>query len=302
MLDRPTSRPLGLALGLLAGLGLAVAVTTPAPAQTAGRPSSPKSSPTKGLTIDPSTPVQKASSPIGRPNRLPRLLSLGERMANYLQEQVNARRRIGGGECAHLATEALRIAGAEFRRTEPSGTEDYVWTSNRVARLTRGSQLAYRRFQVGDVIQYHNATFSVGGNLPHHTQVVAAVSSLGRITQVYEQNVGVGRIAQRRAAPDLTKLTGGSVSIYRPVARARRAGYVEYTLVNNTSISRTLTNPSGVTLTRANTVGSYQDRWVTFSGTARPTLKIASTSLVIEDGAAYELFSLPGGQAGIRRM
>jgi hypothetical protein len=226
----------------------------------------------------------------------------------YLQQQVNARRRIGGGECAHLATEALRIARAEFWRDEPPGTMDYVWTSNRIARLTHGRQLAYRRFQVGDILQYHNATFSAGGDLAHHTQVVAAVGYRGRITQVYEQNVGGNRTAQRRAVRDLTKLTGGSVSIYRPVARVRRAGRVEFTIVNNTSVSRTYKVLIGsveketTTLSAVNTVDSYRQGLWNFSGTARPTLKVGNISpLVIEDGAAYELYSLPGGRVGIRK-
>jgi hypothetical protein len=228
-------------------------------------------------------------------------------MAEYLQEQVNARGRIGGGECAHLATEALRIAGAEFLRTEPKGTEDYVWTSNRVARLTHGGQLAGKRFQVGDIIQYHHAKFSAGDDLAHHTQVVAAVDSQGRIAQVFEQNVG-GRFAQRRAITDLTRLTGGSVSIYRPVVRATQPGRVEFTIVNNTSVSRTFkiliasSETETTTLSEANTTDSYKDRFVNYSGTARPTLKFEQTSLVIEDGAAYEVFSLPGGQVGIRAL
>src|SRR5262245_11674436 len=104
-----------LALSLVCG-------TNPAAAQVSSRLQ-------KSLHIDnPSAPVEKASSPMGRPNRLPQLRLLGDKMAEYLQEQVNARRRIGGGECAHLATEALRIAGAEFLRPEPKGTMDYVWT------------------------------------------------------------------------------------------------------------------------------------------------------------------------------
>jgi hypothetical protein len=228
-------------------------------------------------------------------------------MASYLQAQVNARRRIGGGECAHLATEALRFAGAEFRRPEPAGTMDYVWTSNRVARLTHGSSLPYRRFQVGDVIQYHNATFSNRGAIAHHTQVVAAVDYRGRITSVFEQNVNGNRTAQRRAAPDLSKLTGGSVSVYRPVRRASRPGLVEFTIVNNTNVSRTYQLQIGSSLTSAtlgvaNTEASYWQRWATFSGNVRPTLKVGTTSLVIEDGAAYELYALPGGQVGIRKL
>src|SRR5262249_5485793 len=39
--------------------------------------------------------------------------------------------QVGGGECAHLANEALRIAGADFAGT------NYVWGSV-VTRITRG--------------------------------------------------------------------------------------------------------------------------------------------------------------------
>src|SRR5262245_49533583 len=102
MTSRPTPGPRGLALALLAGLALAIADTHPAPAQTARRTSPPRPAPKPGLTVDPSAPVDKASSPVGRPDRLPQLPLLGRKMAEYLQEQVNARRRIGGGECAHL--------------------------------------------------------------------------------------------------------------------------------------------------------------------------------------------------------
>jgi hypothetical protein len=203
----------------------------------------------------------------------------------------------------------LRAAGADFTRTEPVGTQDYVWTTNRVARLTNGNQLSGKRFKVGDIIQYHNARFSSGGTakLAHHTQVVAAVNSAGRITQVYEQNVNGDRTLQRRAALDLSKLTGGSVSVYRPVGRLAQAGRVEYTIVNNTNSARAYTlqigsYSSSKTLDRANTQGSYRVGSATFSGAARPVLKVGTTSVTIQDGAAYVLYTMSNGRVGVRRM
>lgn len=235
--------------------------------------------------------------------------SLGGRMADYLQGQVAAGRRIGGGECAHLAIEALRVAGADFTRTEPAGTSDYVWSSNRVARLTHGSQLAGKRFQVGDIIQYQNATFSSGGSgkLAHHTQVVAAVDSGGRITRVFEQNVNGNRTAQRRAILDLTKLSGGSVSIYRPVARVNQAGLKEFTIVNNTNSSKTYTLQIGSssynnTLSSANTANSFTTRWAQVSGSTAVKLKIGGATVTVEHGAAYELYTTSNGTTGIRRI
>src|SRR5262249_18406906 len=156
----------------------------------------------------------------------------------------------------------------EFSRDEPPGTVDYVWTSHRVVRLTRASQYlhAYRRLKVGDIIQYHNATFSNRGPLAHHTQVVAAVDRRGYV-MVFEQNVGdpANRTAQRRNATTyLRTLTGGSVTIYRPVPRVKRAGQVEFTVVNNTPVSQTYqvrlpgADTETVTLTAANTTSSYR--------------------------------------------
>lgn len=235
--------------------------------------------------------------------------SFGQSMANYLQQQVNAKKRIGGGECSHLATEALRVAGAEFIRSEPSGTTDYVWSSNRVARLTNGSQLAGKVFQVGDIIQYQNATFSSGGSskLAHHTQVVAAVDSKGRITHVFEQNVNGNRTAQKRAILDLSKLTGGSVSIYRPVARKTESGRYAFTVVNNASSSKSYSITYGSTkksysIGKANASDSHKTHWIKYTGSATPTIKVGSTSLTLRDGGAFEIYTTSSGSSSIRRI
>jgi hypothetical protein len=235
--------------------------------------------------------------------------TFGQSMANYLQQQVNSGKRIGGGECAHLATEALRVAGAEFIRTEPAGTSDYVWSSNRIARLTKGSQLAGKVFQVGDIIQYQNATFSSGGTkkLQHHTQVVAAVDSKGRITQVFEQNVNGDRTAQKRAIMDLSKLTGGSVSVYRPVARKVETGRFAFTVVNNTSGSKSYSLTIGNKTTsysigKSNAKDSYKTHWVKYTGSQTPTIKVGSTSLTLRDAGAFEIYTNSSGSTSLRRI
>jgi hypothetical protein len=184
-----------------------------------------------------------------------------------------------------------------------------VWTTNRIARLTQGSQLAGKTFQVGDIIQYHNATFKSGGSgkLAHHTQVVAAVDSKGRITHVFEQNVNGVRTARKSAILDLSKLNGGSVSIYRPVARKSVSGTVEFTVVNNTSSSRTISVAFGsksysYSLDKANTARSYSTYVFTFTGSTGPSLKYGSTNLKISDAGAYELYSTSGGGVGLRKI
>lgn len=234
--------------------------------------------------------------------------SLGSKMAKLLEAKVGT--RVGGGECAQMATEAMRASGADFTRTEPAGTQNYVWTTNRVARLTQGSQATGQKFQVGDIIQFDNATFRSGNStriLQHHTQVVAAVDSNGRITKVYEQNVNGNLTVQKDAAIDLKTLASGTVSVYRPVARVAQAGTMEFTVVNNTNSTRSFNvqvgNWTGThTLTKANTAGSYETASVSFSGSVKPMIKIGGVSVQIQDGAAYELYTKSDGQVGIRKI
>jgi hypothetical protein len=250
-------------------------------------------------------PVPQSDGQVRLPVGHAAAASLGQAMAAYLQARLGT--RVGGGECAHLVSEALRVAGAEFIRTEPAGTRDYVWTSNRVARLTNGSQVAVEQFSVGDIIQYDHARFSDGSELDQHTQVVAAVDPAGRVTQVYEQNVGGQRTVHRAPAPDWTKLTGGSVTVYRAVPRTPQSGRVEFTVVNNTNTSRTWTLQIGSgkwnsTLDRANTAGSYLVGVATASAGARPMLVVGNASVEIQDGAGYELYTLANGQVGIRQV
>jgi hypothetical protein len=55
--------------------------------------------------------------------------TLNSKVAAYMATKVGV--RCGGGECAHAATEALRVAGAEFTSADfgPDSPQrgDYVW-------------------------------------------------------------------------------------------------------------------------------------------------------------------------------
>jgi hypothetical protein len=230
---------------------------------------------------------------------------LGRKMSDFLQAAVEAGRRIGGGYSHHLAVEALRVAGADFTRAEPPGTLDFVWTTNRVARLTPGDPLVGYQFQIGDIIQHHHATFGAGYTLKHHTQVVAAVDPIGRITQVFEQGVDGDHTAKRGAAIELSKLTGGSVSVYRPVPRAVES-QVEFTLVNNTKSEVTVTRPAlsplspkAVTLTATGTTNSFQ-AWQ-HAGSGEVKLAVNGRWYTFEDGAGYEIVTL-SGRTTVRRI
>lgn len=222
--------------------------------------------------------------------------SLGQQVASYLTSKMGT--RIGGGECSHMAIEALRVSGAKFIRW---------YESPPVAELTRGSQVAGKRFQVGDIVQFENAAFSNGRFTRHHTQVVAAVDGNGRITKVFEQNVGGNRTVRRNNAVDLTKLTGGTVTIYRPTPRVDQPRRLEFTVVNNTNSSQTYTRQIGsssstLTLDKANTVGSYRFVWLTVPNGATASLRIGNSSVQIRNAGAYELYTAASGRTAIRAL
>jgi hypothetical protein len=164
-----------------------------------------------------------------------------------------------------------------------------------------------KRFEVGDVIQFENASFRSGRLIRHHTQIVASVDANGRVTRVFEQNVGGRRTVQRNVAVDLAGLTGGMVTIYRPSPRVNRPGRFEFTVVNNTMSPQTYTRRSGAwsataSLDRANTVGSYKYYWSTFSPGVAASLEINGSSVPIRNAAAYELYTTTRGQVAIRQV
>src|SRR4051812_24670977 len=64
--------------------------------------------------------------------------------------------KVGGGECAHLADEALRTAGATFAPQDPQHNGNYVWGAF-VTGVSRGhDSKPTARCQLGDVIQFSN--------------------------------------------------------------------------------------------------------------------------------------------------
>jgi hypothetical protein len=96
------------------------------------------------------------------------------------------------------------------------------------------------------------------------------------------------------------------VSVYRAVARTPQAGLWEYTIVNNTNVRRPCFLQIGsqswpITLDRANTGLSYLSAWLRYPG-ASPVLRVGNTSVPLQDGAAYELYTMWNGQAGIRKI
>ncbi|MFO1063757.1 MAG: hypothetical protein U0892_07820 [Pirellulales bacterium] len=158
-------------------------------------------------------------------------------LSEFLKTVFN--KHVGGGECAHLATEMLRATGNDFTRTEKKGTTNYVWSTNKIAEFGTGLHGKTNGYIVGDIIQFQDAVFGDGQPI-HHTQVVGKVDHSGRILKVYEQNLSPGHSpVQKNPVKDFTKLKRGWVTIYRPVKDSPAAGYFEASILNRSQTSRT---------------------------------------------------------------
>ena len=244
--------------------------------------------------------------------------TINQKLVTFLEGKRSV--RVGGGECAQAASEALRASGGEFLSSDLGAnypaTGDYVWgtlvkvVSYSNNKWTDSNPTA--KCLPGDVLQYGNAKIVIGNSTwtaTHHTAVVAAVNTAGMPTLIYEQNVNGIRTVQKDST-DLTKLVAGWVRIYRPKARIDRTGQYKFSLVNNTTAVQTVTVKVGtislgtVSLGSANTAASYIMEWVSASSTTTKfTLVLSSgSSIQVVNAAGYEVYAGTGGKAAIRQL
>ena len=239
---------------------------------------------------------------------------INSRMVNYLQSNLGT--QIGSGECAHVASEALRVGGGEFIHSlignDNPTAGDYVW-----GKLIAGFKVVRGRIdgnasakpQPGDVIQYNDVKLSNGASYKHHTSVIASVDSNGAPLEVYEENINGKRYLQRNKL-DLSKMTNGAVYIYHPISRINVTARRQYSVVNRSSnnASRTLTIKAGTTqvssftLDRPNTSGGYTDATRTTASASTKLYLVTSSGSSVEliDGAGYEVIG--GSTPTIRRL
>lgn len=244
--------------------------------------------------------------------------TLNSKVATFLAGKVGV--RVGGGECAHAASEALRAAGAEFTNTDlgldSPAAGDYVW-----GKLVKSISIVNGKWTdskpstkllPGDIIQYRNTKFVYPSSTltaTQHTSIVATVNTAGNATFVYEQNFS-GIRSLRKNSIDLTKLVSGYLRIYRPKARVNRTGQTKFSITNNRTSKQTITmlvgtsNLGSFSLTSANTLASYQTRWATLSGTTLPiTLRLSNgATITVANARGYEIYTTSGGAAAIRRL
>ena len=209
--------------------------------------------------------------------------------------------KVGSGECAALASEALRVAGAEYQQGGP----DYSWGSL-VTTITPGHDSNPSSVcQPGDILQYQNTLFSSGWSASQHTAIVATVDGAGRPTAVYEQNVGDGTGAYDRFVrlDNITVNSGtliaGTVHVYRPDPRHDTPGVIRFTIVNNTMSPVTVTQyfnghaVGTLQLDVYNTLNSYEMGSGNSTGAGTWSLGVGSSTVNIANAGGYEVYG-PG--------
>lgn len=222
------------------------------------------------------------------------------RIAAFSAAQIG--QQVGGGECSHLAVEALRVSGAHFERSDfgpdAPGPGDYVW-GKCVGIATAGNPVGAK---VGDILQFRAVRLRSGFGValrPHHTAIVAGIDPAGHPVAVFEQNISVGsgppdRTVQRRPL-ELNTLVDGWVRVYRPVVRCDLPSRTVVTVVNQSANPVTVAvhvdgaASSTFILGPAGSEAAHFTRWITAH--SRPRLIVGATSLPMEQAAGYAVTS-----------
>jgi len=126
--------------------------------------------------------------------------------------------KVGNGQCAGLAFQALKAAGARTRGGPDSpGRGDYVWGKQilLIESTATGPKMTGDLNDVhpGDIVQYHETKF-VTARFAHHTAVVQEIDA--RTLKVYQQHVNGTEIVGEGAVR-IDKLSQGWLRFYRPL-------------------------------------------------------------------------------------
>jgi hypothetical protein len=126
--------------------------------------------------------------------------------------------KVGNGQCAGLAFQALKAAGARPRGGADSPEKgDYVWGREilLVESGPNGVKMTgdWKEVRPGDIVQYHDTKF-VTAHFAHHTSIVREMSE--KSLKVYQQHVNGTEIVGEGAVR-LDKLSQGWLRFYRPL-------------------------------------------------------------------------------------
>lgn len=155
--------------------------------------------------------------------------TLGDKVIEYAKKQKG--KQVGDGECAALATEALKEAGAKDRQKDSPNAGDYVWgelvltvefkkDKGKVEPTGKLSEV-----KPGDVVQFRDTTWLTrSGNVismttaTHHTAVVLSVDKGRSVIRTLHQNHNGKKVVQDGTL-SLNDLRAGWIRVYRPVAK-----------------------------------------------------------------------------------
>jgi len=164
--------------------------------------------------------LQLAAAPAGQQ-------SIGDKVVAFCQQHKGE--QVGDGECASLANQALRAAGAKGRGPDRPEKGDYTWgtqvfciEAQQSAPKTEGKPF---EIKPGDIIQLRDVKFAgrrPGGTYSmtfgHHTAIVAGVEDGGQVVHVFHQNFGGKKIVMT-ATYKLPDLKEGWLRFYRPISQ-----------------------------------------------------------------------------------
>lgn len=215
----------------------------------------------------------------------------GAKIAAYCAEKID--KQVGAGECAHLAIEALRVAGADFIRDSlPDHPQpgDYTW----------GERIKYLSFENGRLSDSHPASKSEPGDLlqsrlgnsgdTHHTAVVASVDEAGYPTFVYQQNFNSRRVVSRDPIDlqQLLKTHAGYVQIFRAKSPPKH-NRIEFCLVNrahDAEIEFQL-GPQTSSIGPKDSAGGFLSAWMS----GKSTLTLNGATYTVRRRKTYEFYS-----------
>src|SRR5258705_9557696 len=156
--------------------------------------------------------------------------SIGQKIVGFCQEHKG--QMVGDGECASLANQALRAAGAKGRGPDMPNSGDYTWGEQMF--FIEGGETAQKSegkctdIAAGDIIQLRDVKFKgkkPGGTysmtFEHHTAIVAGVEDGGMTVHIFHQNFG-GKKVVMNATYKLGDLKEGWLRFYRPLLKAKR--------------------------------------------------------------------------------
>jgi len=156
--------------------------------------------------------------------------SPGEKVLAFCEQHKGE--QVGNGECATLAGQALKAAGAKGRGKDDPNGGDYNWGDLifTIKAEAGGPKGEGKRTDIrpGDVIQFRDAKFfgkrpngkgTYSQSAPHHTAIVQQVDDSGSVVKILHQNFG-GKKVVHETTLRLNDLQEGWLRFYRPVLEA----------------------------------------------------------------------------------